>query len=211
MAKTDLLLPFIEKARNELQVRDPVVLAAKSGISYRRTEGGKGEFRFAFWGHGYQITCPDFIAREEGEKPCSPWMQSLFLHYLLTADGTPLAHRWISLREVEGGRFYFQAFQGYSGDKLIKYFGNDICGFRQAAERAGGERRDLGDAAYAFWALPRVPLVVIYWLGDEEFPPTAQVLFDASADHYLPVDVLAVLGGQLCDMIIRGAEESGGG
>jgi len=207
-SKPDTLLPFIKQARAELKEADPVLLAARSGAQYKRLDKERGELRLALWGQGYLVIYPDFIAyEEESGEICSSWRQALFLHYLRTADGQPLADRWVSLREIEGGRFYHQAFQGYSGDRVAKHFGNDIEGFRRAAKKAGGERRDLGDAAYSFLALPRVPLVVIYWEGNEEFSPTARVLFDASAGHYLPVDGLAVLGRELCGKIIRAASE----
>lgn len=203
-SKPDTLLPFIRQARVELKEADPVVLAARSGAQHKRLDKERGELRLTLWGRGYLIIYPDFIAyEEESGEICSSWRQGLFLHYLQTADGKPLAERWISLREIEGGEFYHRASQGYSGDRVAKHFGNDVEAFQRAAARAGGERRDLGDAAYFFLALPRVPLAVVYWKGDEEFSPTAQVLFDASAGHYLPVDLLSVLGSELCSRIIR--------
>jgi len=207
-SKPDALLPFIKQARAQLKEADPVVLAARSGAQHKGLDKERGELRLTLWGQGYVVIYPDFIAHEEESgEICSSRRQGLFLHYLRTADGKPLADRWVSLREIEGGQFYHRAFQGYSGDRVAKRFGNDIEAFRQAAERAGGERRELGDAAYSFQALPRVPLVVVYWEGDEEFSPTAQVLFDASAGHYLPVDLLSALGSELCDRIIRAREE----
>ena len=211
-SKPDTLLPFIKQARAELKEADPVVLAARSGAQHKRLDKARGELRLTLWDQGYVVIYPDFIAyEEESGEICSSWRQGVFLHYLRTADGKPLADRWVSLREIEGGQFYHRAFQGYSGDRLAKCFGNDVEAFRRAAERAGGERQELGDAAYSFLALPRVPLVVIYWEGDEEFSPTARVLFDASAGHYLPVDGLAVLGSELCDKIIRAGKEASEG
>ncbi len=207
-SKPDTFLPFIRQARAALKEADPVVLAARSGAQYKRLDKERGELRLTLWGQGYVIIYPDFIAyEEESGEISSPGRQALFLHYLRTADGKPIADRWVSLREIEGGEFYHRASQGYSGDRLAKHFGNDVEAFKQAAERAGGERRDLGDAAYSFLSLPRVPLVVVYWQGDEEFSPTARVLFDASAGHYLPVDLLSVLGSELCSRIMRAGEE----
>jgi hypothetical protein len=57
--------------------------------------------------------------------------------------------------------------------------------------------QNLGDASYAFWALPRVPVLVVYWLGDEEFPSSAQILFEASACHYLTPAACAILGSTI--------------
>ena len=60
---------------------------------------------------------------------------------------------------------------------------------------------DLGDAAFAFDALPRVRVAAVYYAGDEDFPATANVLFDESASHYLPTDALAGVGSALVDRL----------
>jgi hypothetical protein len=39
--------------------------------------------------------------------------------------------------------------------------------------------------------------MVTYWLGDEDFPSSCKILFDASASHYLPIDGSAILGSML--------------
>ena len=44
-----------------------------------------------------------------------------------------------------------------------------------------------------FEALPRVPVVLAYWPGEEAMPAGAQVLFDASVTAYLPLEDIAGL------------------
>ena len=39
----------------------------------------------------------------------------------------------------------------------------------------GGTRVTGGDLAYRFWALPRIPLMIVLWKGDEEFPAVVNV------------------------------------
>lgn len=73
----------------------------------------------------------------------------------------------------------------------------------QAAEQLGGERVEGGDAMFAFWPLPRIVLAAQYWRGDDEFAPRANILFDASASHYLTTDGLAVLGSQLVSRLTK--------
>ena len=41
--------------------------------------------------------------------------------------------------------------------------------------------------------LKGVPLTVIFW-GAEEYPASANILYDHSASNYLPTEDLAVLG-----------------
>jgi hypothetical protein len=200
----DYSLPVMEGIRDELASADPVVLAARTGTVFHKAERGRGQFELSYIGTKYLISYPEFEARdaEKGEE-CWAGLRFLFLHYFHKADGAPIAHRWIAYRELPDGMFYFHAFQGYTGTRLIKAFANDLESFKQAALAAGGEAISHGDAGLMFWPLPKVPLAVVYWLGDDEFPPNANVLFDASAGHYLSTDGLAVLGRELCSKIIR--------
>ncbi len=98
--------------------------------------------------------------------------------------------------------FYHEAYQGYSGDRLAKAIDNRTSVFERAAKALGGQRLELGDAAFAFRALPRVQVAAIYYAGDEDFPASANVLFDSSASHYLPTDALAGVGSALVDRLV---------
>jgi hypothetical protein len=197
-------LPVMDKIREDLAATDAVVLAARSGATHRKRGEKQAELTLNYFDETYVVGYPRFEAHDArtGEE-CSPGLLFLFLLYFHTADGTRPADRWISYRELPDGMFYNQAFQGYSGDRLVQTFGNELTRFKKAAIGSGGEELSLGDAAFMFRALPRLLLGVVYWLGDEEFEPYANVLFDAAASHYLSTDGLAVLGRELCDRIIR--------
>jgi hypothetical protein len=191
---------MIEKVvtlRAPLRERDPRELAARCGIEF-----SQGVLHVKFYGEPHLIAFPDLTVRVEAtNKPCGLNRTAMFLYYLQTADGTPLTGKWIAFRELPGGMFYHQAYQGYSGDRLAKAIDNRISVFERAAENLGGVRLDLGDTAFAFDALPRVHVAAVYYAGDEDFSATANVLFDASASHYLPTDALAGVGSALVDRL----------
>ena len=199
----DYSLPVMQGIRVELAATDAVVLAARTGTSFTGSNEGGGQFALEYLGQTYHVTYPQFEARDAqtGEEVW-PELRFLFLHYFQKAEGTRPADRWIAYRELPDGMFYFHAFQGYTGARLVKAFQNDLARFKKAACLAGGEALSHGDGGFSFRPLPRVPMAVIYWLGDDEFPPNANVLFDASAGHYLSTDGLAVLGRELCSKII---------
>ena len=58
-----------------------------------------------------------------------------------------------------------------------------------------------------FRLLPRIHMAVILYVGDEEFGPRVNVLFDRAASHYLPIEDLAVLGGMLASRLIKAGNE----
>ena len=183
--------------RAALRSADPRQIAMKCGAEYEN-----GMLRVKFCGEPYVITFPELEAHvEKTNKVCGLNRTSMFLYYMQTADGTPLAGKWVAFRELPGGMFYHQAYQGYSGDRLAKAIDNHPNVFERAALNLGGARLSLGDASFAFDALPRVRVAAIYYAGDEDFPATANVLFDGAASHYLPTDALAGVGSGLVDRL----------
>jgi hypothetical protein len=141
------------------------------------------------------------VSIEATGKKCGLNRSSMFFYYFLTADGAPYADKWIAFRDLPGGMFYHQAYQGYSGDRLSKAIDNHVNVFERAAKNLGGLKLDIGDASFAFDALPRVRVAAVYYAGDEDFPASANVLFDASASHYLPTDALGGVGSALVDRL----------
>lgn len=54
----------------------------------------------------------------------------------------------------------------------------------------------------SFWLLPRFPVTVQIWPGDEEIGGSANILFDASATHYLHIEDIVVAGDQVARFLI---------
>jgi len=197
----------LQETQEALRRRAPAEVALWSGTT---CEAAAGETRLTlrFWDRPYLVTWSDLAVRDKEGQPCPGHFQGLILQYLLLADGTPLENTWVSLRNLPHGSFYEQAFQSYSGNLLVRSFRGDVEGFRGIARRLGGEPLELGDAAFRFWVLPRIPLAVVYWSGGGEFPDSAQVLFDNSASHYHHVEILAHLGGMLCERLVEAANQT---
>ena len=57
----------------------------------------------------------------------------------------------------------------------------------------GGAKKNFGDASAEIPTLKGISLTCILW-GKEEFPASANILYDASARSYLAIEDLAVLG-----------------
>jgi|Deesub1362A_J573_1020465.scaffolds.fasta_scaffold04112_4 hypothetical protein len=190
------LWPKIEGARAALRGISVEELARRSGV---RAVGGRLELEFL--GATYTLTFPELTLLGPEGKPASEEEEALLLDYLVNADGTRPTGRWVGFRELPHGNFYFRAFQGYTGDELVRRL--DAEGFRRAAERAGGKPIPLGDLGYEFRTLPLIPVAVVWWKGDEEFPPKASFLFDASSDRFLPTEGLAIVGRLLCRKLVK--------
>ena len=107
------------------------------------------------------------------------------LHYLLEAGPHPPSGRWISEKELPGGSFFFRGLHELPTRGLLDRFGAAPREFRAAAERLGGEKAEGGDIAFRFQVLPRVPMLFIFWEGDEEFEPALHIHFDAGVGRHI--------------------------
>ncbi len=121
--------------------------------------------------------------------------QVLLLHYLITATGTPVTDKWITFREVPSGPFYYSPFVKRAIAPLVSCFGNAPEGLERVAPQMGHMITTPGDKALKVQALPRVPVVLSLWKGDDEFPPDGNVYFDASVTSYLTTEDIAYLAG----------------
>ena len=192
----------VDELRSTLRVQDPSLIAERSGVPYLTPGPNRGELHIPFWGNVCILSFPDLI-----NEQLPNFQQALLLYYLITADGTPLANKWVSFADLPDGRMYNAAFQGYSGDEIVKAFGFDLDAFKSACLKTGGSPVELGSASFTFQALPCVPLMLIYWLGDEDFPSSCKILFDESACHYLPIDACAILGSMLVRKLVTGRDK----
>jgi hypothetical protein len=193
----------IDELREQLRSSSAVARAEKTGALFSAIGPNRGNFYLSLWNSLVVISFPELLASDPQGKLLPTSYQGLLMYYFTQADGAPLSGRWVSYAELPGGRTYAQAVQGYSGGNLVKIFGLDIGQFETACVKAGGVPFDFGEVSFKFLALPRVPLVVTYHPGDDEFPSTCQILFDSSAENYLPIDVCAILAGMLAGSIIR--------
>ena len=147
----------------------------------------------------YLVSHPlfEFQDQADSEKEVPLQEQVLILHYLMAAEVPELTGHWISYREIPGASFYFGAFVKRALDPLKKVFGQNISGFRQAAEKLQARQIENGDAGFEFRMLPAVPLQLILWEGDDEFPAEANILFDKTIGRILSPEDVAWLAGMV--------------
>jgi len=75
----------------------------------------------------------------------------------------------------------------------IKYFKDKPEFLVEAGRALGGEKLKKGEYGISIPALPRVPLTILFWAGDDEVEPSANVLFDASANKHMETEGLVWL------------------
>ncbi|MBT4501308.1 MAG: DUF3786 domain-containing protein [Gemmatimonadetes bacterium] len=190
----------VELAVDELRQVDLEECCSRSGAVWNREDAVLG---LSFLNRAYKVRIPEFdVISETGEE--APIREKiLLLHYLQTASGTPLKGEWIAFTQVPSGELYLGNFRARSVDRLVRSFDGRETELVEMAEALEGVAGEYGDVSVVLRALPRVPVALVLWRGDEEFPPSGDVLFDATVVDYLPMEDMVVLAemvaSQLCN------------
>ena len=195
------MLEQLERLRVELRQADPGAVASRVGGRW-----GESAIVLDYWGQPARIPWATLQPVGESGDPLSAFDAAMLLLHLRWSDGLAPAGRWISFRELPGGEFYHQAYQGYTGRRLGQAFGAYPDRFDAVASSFGDRFDGPSPHAWRFTPLPCVPLAACLWPGDDEVPAQASVLLDAHAGHHLPIDGLALLGAGLTGRMMQGAE-----
>lgn len=168
----------------------------KAGLSPKTDSTRKKRVPIPYLGHTYDLTvCEKKISFDKDANALKIPDQVVLLHYLITATGTPVEDNWITFREVPSGPFYYPSFVKRAISPLVKSFGQTPEVLARVAGLIGEMVAMPGDKALKVLALPRIPVILSLWEGDEEFPPEGNVYFDASVASYLPTEDIAYLAG----------------
>lgn len=172
-------------------------MASDSRAEYRPNPSG-GTIELLVLNRPITITWPEGkIMAPAGTKELSFQEQGLVMHYLIQAKGAPITETWITFREIPSGEFYYSAFVKRAKEPLVKTFGDQPDLLVELGLKMGGTRGKEGDASLYFKAFPCIPVCLVLWAGDEEFPPDGNILFDASISKYLSAEDIAVLSGMI--------------
>jgi len=131
----------------------------------------------------------------------------LILHYLSGVKDIPLSGKMLSFKDLPSGLFYFSAFRQRSLQPLIETFGKRPGSLLAAGEALRAEKIAQGDAGITVKVFPMLPLSIIIWKGDEELPPEATILFDATASQRLETEDLSTAAGMLVRKLVKESKE----
>ena len=199
MARTDDYLNARNIAAQQLSGVPLADIAGRTGFSI----DGEDRLTVPFLDRTYHVTLPGFVFTdaEDGEKEVPLQEQVLILHYLGSAPPAESGNL-VAYREIPDASFYFGPFTNRAINPLKKVFGANPDAFRKTAPLISGEPVDDGDVGFLFRPFPKVPIRMILWRGDDEFPPEATLLFDAGVATILSAEDIAWLAGMVVYRLI---------
>ncbi len=177
---------------DELRDMDPEDVRRRALVSY---DAGRQGYILRMLNGDYLVLPEARLVERMGSspegKPPSFYVYFLAVHYLLNAQDRPLGGEMVTPKELRDGELFFSGGSHAPNlTPLIQQFERKREALWMAAEAIGGRRVDYGDAAVEVQGLPRVPVTLVLWFGDEEFAGRASVLFDRSVLKQLPIEGL---------------------
>ena len=189
-------LPW-EHYLSQYQESDPKEIAARLGISYDEEQK---YFTLKFLGTVYQISWPDFqVSHEADDMGFYPletmtYARTLTIRFLLNGAEASGTGKFKTYREMPWGEVYLRQFDGRCIKRLAFSYGNRIKDFQAIMEHMHCVPVKHGDIAYKLEIFPDYLVQMILWEGDDEFPPSSQILFSDNFPISFQAEDMAVMG-----------------
>lgn len=187
---------------------DPKEISERTGFFY---DEEKKVFTVVFMGSTYEISFPDYkISHKEDEKGVYPLEEAMnakifMVRYLSEKAKTLSSGKFLTYREVPWGEVYFRQFQGRCLMRLAFSYGNKLEAFKKVMTAMGAKPLEQGDCAFELEFMEGFFIRLILWEGDDEFPPSSQILFTDNFAVTFAAEDLAV-AGDICINMMKAVE-----
>ena len=187
---------------------DPKEISERTGFFY---DEEKKVFTVVFMGSTYEISFPDYkISHKEDEKGVYPLEEAMnakifMVRYLSEKAKAPSSGKFLTYREVPWGEVYFRQFQGRCLMRLAFSYGNKLEAFKKVMTAMGAKPLEQGDCSFELEFMEGFFIRLILWEGDDEFPPSSQILFSDNFAVTFAAEDLAV-AGDICINMMKAVE-----
>ena len=169
---------------------DPGEIASRCNLPF------DGEvFSIRIMGNTHKVAFPDYrLLDNMGNENQKGFERILFLRYLCEGHYAESLGKQLSYREIPWGDLYFPNFENRCIKRLARKFGQNIDGFRKIMENMNAEKLKKSDAGYRFEFSSGLYMSFLLWAADDEFPASAQILFDDNFPKAFTAEDIAVVG-----------------
>lgn len=169
---------------------DPEEMSLKSGVPY-----SDGAFRFDLMGRKVRLDYPSMETfYEENGEATKANIRILLARLVMEGTITRPYGRMLAYNEMPWGNVYSAQFDGRCIKRLAFGFGNNLDKFEAACKTIAGVPVKGGDKAFEIPFLDKLTVRLIVWEGDDEFPPSSQILFSDNFPAAFKAEDMAVTG-----------------
>jgi len=192
----DLAADALKWARQRAASMDPADLPARIGGELIHIDGGP-VLALPYFNTVIHIRSGD-IQRPDGGQ-LERWEQVFIFNHLAQGGSQPATGRWKSLQEFPNTVSKIKSMRSHVEAPLRERFAGRRGELAAAALRLGGlditAESESADLAIRFQALPRVPVLLLFWDGDPDggFEAEVKLVFDETIVDHLDIESILFL------------------
>jgi len=194
---------FEETYKSYLKQLSEIDYLAKADILGADTSGQ--DLSIDFYGQTYRVS-ENGITDPQGDKANFAVCVVLCKYILVCPREVVPDGAWATYREFRDAGPLTGYFTANTNKTIETAFSGQLNRLERACRRLGAAPVEDGavyDLSMAFNALPRIPVLLRFNDGDDEFPAQCSILFRQSAEQYLDMESLAILGTFLAGNLIQ--------
>ncbi|MHC4220795.1 MAG: DUF3786 domain-containing protein, partial [Planctomycetota bacterium] len=153
-------------------------------------DDSSGSFLVTLLNKKYTVNLSNSQICDSTSQPANFLQQLCILAYLINAQDLPLAGKLVKPENLPTGPFFFRGIRSLPLEKLKEAFETSPAKLYRSAEIFDAKRCQFGDSSIELNVLPRIPVTIVIWAGDDEFESRVSILFDRTAGDQMPLDAL---------------------
>lgn len=173
----------------------PEEASARCGVPFEN-----GRFALTLLDTRYQLAWPQYAITADTPDAFalkSLPAQTFLLRFLLEGRKAARSTQYKTFREMPWGELYIGPYTGRVLTRAAFTFGTRVQKFSDACQALHGGKLPHGDAGYELELLPGYRMQIMVYAGDEEFPPSAQVLYSDNFETGFAAEDRVVAGDLL--------------
>jgi hypothetical protein len=195
---------YLQDLKNEIAKIDLAEAAKRIGAIF-----SSGKLTLKVMGKDFGV---DTQGRLYTDIHVNPWVAAPFLNYILHGKGTTASGKWVTFRELNGGKERYPLFQKRCEDAIKSVADSYTELFDDLVHLFSGrqvEKQFESDVSVVLHPLPRLPIMVCYWRPEDGLESSINLFFDETADQNLDIGSIFSLGAGMAQMFGKLAQRHG--
>ncbi len=186
---------YLKKLKNEIVRLDLAQAAGRAGASF-----SDKRLTLRILGKNFSVDTEGNLA---SDIHINPWVATPFLSYLLYGKGLAVSGTWVSFRDLKQGKERYPLFQKRCEEPIKQVADTYTDLFDDMVHIFAGKPVDKqfkSDISIVLYPLPKLPVMICYWLPEEGLESSLNIFFDKTADENLDIGSIFSLGAGLAQM-----------
>jgi hypothetical protein len=198
-----------DKSWDEICELDSLDVSRRTCSTFSKNEKDEGEYSVKCFGIDFKVYPCDRKIESDARGgglflgKFKDFFRLSVLWYFSSAKDIPFTESLVKPTDVKGGQRFSTGTHVLPLDDIARRYARDPEGFVKQGKKYGAEIiAGFGDVAIRLYPLPRVPVTILLWVEDEEFPPRVDLFFDSTCDFQLSLSDIVWAVAMMCSLVM---------